>query len=1232
MSPRDEESSESSTQASPRSWHRRVLGGLRRRWLVLLLSLVATLALLVVGAVLLLGNLEHPWVKGKVEYVLSELVGTDVQYERLSLSPFSGLQVQGFVLATPAALRPHAAEMLRVEELSIPIDIGALFSGDLLISAVHGGPVQLTVVIHEDGRNSFLELLQSEEEASDTSTSLSRSLEALEQIPLRVDSIRLTPIRLRTVEVARSGAQSRETNLESLGIFSDAISLGSEANGSISLGPAARDDVTLSVLDADDGDPTRSTQVRTAILSPQVDVRLESNQAVAVHANAHLRDQSLFPELRPIDSLLRLELSATFEPDHARTTLQIDHFSVLDSMLVAKVRAVLHDTSPGMDDEASPTEAPYYLPFSTASLDGHGSVEAASLPWVLPWLSVDNLKGRFELQGLKIDSSGVSAGTATVEGGLQGARYSEAPVTIALDGVALSAVLSAQEDPKQALGALKLQASVEGVGLQERGRLTAALRGLAAAVELQGLGAQDSGMWGLKGTGTVVGSVQHASLKANGVSSQADAAMALDVDLAKHRIAGNGPIKAFVLRRRGYAPIAIRDAQVDLVARDPLNWTTDDGDPAIEVGTSVDRVSIGKRHFRARELSFEAKRTATAQYAFDALLTADNLNWGKFRRAPKSSLSVQATVDTDRPALDATGALSIVGSKPTRFSLSASHDQPTTRYRLVVKGTEAGPLLGAILFGDGGHRSDEFSFAFESQGAFRGLVSKDQSGSLVMSKTPLRTTRGTHHSELSVRRLALMRAGLTHQLQGLEVETRSTHEAPGHGAVEVDASIAEASYGEASWPITGRDYAQTLQVAYAALHGAPSLTVETTGSLGELVQPYVQQYPVRDVTFGAELDVDDTTVFAVRHAYWRNPAGGTRFEARGAYEGWTEALRNTEVCSAGLAGCPEVASMYGREAATVTGTFEQDFSFWQSTERTKSGGSLVLPFTIESGDLNTYRILATTEFHDVVLELPQYGILIDDLDALIPVDQEFATEPSLFVVPAQAANAMAQKRFFDLYPFTKRDSFFTADRLQFGQEVIGPVAANVQVVGSAIAMDQLHASYRGGFVTGQFLADLNKKDPKVMFRGHLTGVRVKDGDDVLDANLAMTFVPTTLIVQGKAQIVRVSKDHLYEIIDVLDPYHEDEDLNRVRLGLKFGYPKFVLIKFNEGLMNAKIDLGGLAGAIRIDEIKGIPVTPFLEQYVQPYIERILSPSLKGIVPPPEGRSTQEISMRPEVRE
>ena len=1178
------------------------LGRLRRLWLPVLVGLVGTCSLLVVAGLWILANLDHRWVKSKVERVLSDLVGTNVSYEQLSLSPFSGLQLHGLVLATPEALRSHAPEMLRLEELLVPIELGSLFSGDVVIPEIRGGSVAVTVVITDDGRNSFGELVQSEEEPEQSSTPLSQSLDGLEHLSLSVGSIRLAPIRFRAVEVS-AGAVTRQTDLESLGISSDGISIGRESRGSISLAPHGSDDVVLSVLEREQIGSTHAPPLRQAEVAPKVELRLESSRALALTASAELHEQSLFAELRPVRSLVRLESSVSFDPDDSRTNVHVEHLALLDSMLVATADAVLHDSS-------------------TARLDGHGELHAASLPWALPWLSIDDLTGRFEIQGLEIEPAGVSAGTATLQGQLASARYAEGPASLELHGAAVSGMISAPEDPALKAGKLAVEASVQKAVAKERGRFAATIGKLATTLELRGLGTEDSGMWGLQGTGSLDGSMDRASVKVKNVSAASKATVALDVDLANHRIAAKLPIESFTLARVGHDRITIRGAQIDLVAHEPLNWTTEAGAPAIELNASVDRVSVGKRHFRARKSSFEARRTEADRYAVAALLNADRVSWGKFNSEPESSLSFEAALDTKRPALDATAALSIAGDATTELSLSASHDSPITRYSLDLHGAEAGPLLGAILFGDGGLRSDELSFAFKSEGKFRGLVAKDRAGTPVLSKEPLRNTRGTHQSELRVERLVLVRAGITHQLRGLTVQARSAHEAPGYGSLKASASIEEARYGEVAEPVQLLDYEQQLQVAYAALHGAPSFSIETNGTLGQLDQPFVRQYPVRDVSFGASVDVDDTQVFAVRHAYWRNPAGGTSLEARGAYEGWQDAIRDTEVCTAGMAGCPEVASMYGREAATVTGTFEQDFGFWESTDSVKSSGSLVVPFTIESGDLNTYRIVATAQFRDVVLELPQYGFVVEDLDALIPMEQEFATAPKLFIVPSRTANAITQKRFFDLHPFTKRESFFTVDRVQLGQEVIGPVAANLQVVGSVIAMDQLNAAYRDGFVTGQFLADLNRKDPKVVFRGNLTGVKTTHGRGVLDANLAMTFVPTTLILEGKAQIVRVSKDHLYEIIDVLDPYHEDEDMNRVRLGLKFGYPKFVLLKFNDGLMDAKVDLGGLAGAIRIDEIKGIPVTPFMEQYVQPYIERISSPSLIYDVTPTETMSSE----------
>jgi hypothetical protein len=1189
-----------------------------RLWLSLLFAALASIVLVVAGALWVLNNLDHPFVKARVEAALADLLGTDVRYEALSLSPSEGLHLQGLVIATPESLREHAPEMLRLEELRIPIELRALLSGNLILPKASGGPLDATVVFSEDGRNSVGELLESEGDLQQAFPPFSKNLEVLDELAFVVGPVELGPIRLSSIEVTRDGARTRQRNLEPLGVFSPGVSFEGEAHGAVRLGPYERDDVVLSVIDfPHDG------SVREARLDPRLEVRLSSSHSVELTVEARLRDQSLFPELRPVRSVLQLDASARFAPDQAQTHFYVDSLTVFDSMLVANAELVLDDAR--QQDGAPPTR-----PFDKATVDARGTLAVPALPWQLPWLTVRDFHGRFDVEAIEIEERGLAAGAFHVKGELAHARYSDGPLAIMVSEAALDAVLDSPDAPSMTLGTLTLDASVASVAAEERGTFTAALEKLGATVELQGVGEDDAGMWGLRGKGTLEGSVERVSAKAPRARAASRAALALDIDLAEHRVEGRLPVDFLTVRQRGYAPIRVRGMELDIRARDPLHFAGEDGEPAVELEGSAKRIAFGKRHFRAPRWAAGVRRVETEQYALDARLVADRMSWGRFPKAPKSTLELDALIDTARPALDADAALTIAGGAPTRLALRASQDGASTRYAVSLAGDEAGPLFGALVFGDGGRRSDELSFAFESRGKFRGLLSKDPSGALLVAGRPLRTARGEHRTTLRVEKLALVRSDITHEVRDLRFDAASSHESPGRGALGANLSVERVRFGDIERPMALHDYGHQLDVAYAALHGAPSFSVKTHGAFEHLEQGLLRQYPIRDVSFGAELDADDTQVFALRYAYLHNAGGGTKLEARGAYEGWRDAIRASEVCEVGTRGCPEVASMYGREAATVAGTFEQDFSFWQSTEQVKSGGSIRVPFTLESGDLATYRLLARMEIEDVMLELAQYGLLVDDLDASIPIDQEVGTSPELFMVPASGDNAIAQKRFFDLYPFTTRDSFLSVSQVRVAGEVIGPVAANVHIAGSTLAMDQLHAAYRSGYVTGQFRADLSKDDPLVLFRGHLTGVRVADSKDVLDANLALSFVPTTLIVEGKAQIVRVSKDHLYEIIDVIDPYHEDEDLNRVRLGLKLGYPKFVLIKLDEGLMNAKVDLGGLAGAVRIDEIKGIPVTPFLEQYVQPYIEAILSPRLSYEAAPTEPDAPPKVSRAPET--
>ena len=109
---------------------------LRGMWLRIALGVVLAFILLFAFVLWTLTHLEQPWVKKRVEAVLSHAVGSEVSYERLSISPFSGLELEGLVLATPETLRAHAEEMFRLDRLALPFELGPLFSGDIIVPEI----------------------------------------------------------------------------------------------------------------------------------------------------------------------------------------------------------------------------------------------------------------------------------------------------------------------------------------------------------------------------------------------------------------------------------------------------------------------------------------------------------------------------------------------------------------------------------------------------------------------------------------------------------------------------------------------------------------------------------------------------------------------------------------------------------------------------------------------------------------------------------------------------------------------------------------------------------------------------------------------------------------------------------------------------------------------------------------------------------------------------------------
>src|ERR1700722_16267520 len=100
----------------------------RRRWAQRVLLGLATFAALVVLAVLvLLHDLDHPWLKRRVQAMARASAGLDIDYASVRVALLSGAVVEGLVVQTPAEFRAPAPDLAAVDHLEARWSPGSLF-------------------------------------------------------------------------------------------------------------------------------------------------------------------------------------------------------------------------------------------------------------------------------------------------------------------------------------------------------------------------------------------------------------------------------------------------------------------------------------------------------------------------------------------------------------------------------------------------------------------------------------------------------------------------------------------------------------------------------------------------------------------------------------------------------------------------------------------------------------------------------------------------------------------------------------------------------------------------------------------------------------------------------------------------------------------------------------------------------------------------------------------------
>ncbi|HSS02468.1 MAG TPA: hypothetical protein VLM79_35655, partial [Kofleriaceae bacterium] len=584
------------------------------------------------------------------------------------------------------------------------------------------------------------------------------------------------------------------------------------------------------------------------------------------------------------------------------------------------------------------------------------------------------------------------------------------------------------------------------------------------------------------------------------------------------------------------------------------------------------------------------------------------------RTFPSARLDITASADLARGAVD----VRLQGAEPPAdLHLTALLDAARTVH-WQVKGRLSGLAAASAMLPPGTDWS-RLAVEIDGRGVASGIVARVVGGMPQLVADPARALRGHQALTVTVRDVhyadaALNRADVDAATLKAEVDLSATRTAV--VALDVPA-LAAVSRGV---KLGARALAVRLDATLGA-HGVARGVDERSesggrgpaGSAGgEGVHPpwidaklsvkaasatqsaapwYGIEDPALEVTVAG--DPDATLAIAMHVA---NPGGATAFDLQGNLE------RGHTTPTAGVV---------ARNSLALEGTLVQGLDRLAAAPGTLAArGQIRVPLRIESGDLTLFRTSARIGLDHVAVDLPAAKVRLTDINGELPVVQEIVLGPDGVQRVGQGEHGpFSQLRFPDYRPFAGDADYLSIGGIDVNGMAFGPVAGNARVDHDIAALDQLELNALDGKITGQLLAELRGLDTRLVFRGKLTGLRAPapgktgaDGREPLDANLAIALTPYRYGLEGRAELVRIGRDHLRALLDVWDPYRADVAVNRVRLALLAGYPKQVRLQFASGFAALAIELGGLAGLVRIDELRGLPIGPALARYLAPVLE------------------------------
>ncbi len=1212
----------------------------RRRWARIIAGVLATLvvlpALALVSVVVGLRNLDHPWLKEPLLAKVESATGIQLDFQVAHVALLSGLRLEGLVVQTPAPFHDAAPELLRIGSVEAKWSLGSLWNGPPQIERVVVRDVALALVADSTGATSLSSLTgppsdELEPTPVEDSVGASRQVADLLGTALPVRHLELSGVSLDALLV-ENGAVLERWALRGLGARVEARQQDGQWKVFANLGEAGAPlplEVSREVRDL----PPALAQLALAF---SVEAGAESARA---RVDLDVTRQTFDPRFS-VRSLLHGAAVARFDVEKEHIAVELERTQLTDSVEVQG--AVVRPDAPGA------------APLLTQAL---ADVEVAKLLQVIPadWRPFSLESGKVHLEAKDVTLSAIpqlgAQGRLGLEVKLASLRMASAPFQVALGNGRVSLV--AVPDAQQGVAA-KVSFGLDG--LEVDGPTTVRLPKAHGELTGQQLRPEPASPLQAAGEVSLSGMVESLDVRVPDLRAKAERLGfefsaplateapfalsanlpigALHVSLAQGREVLKGPVRlkldvteAFPeldaperSRGRGRLVLEVGTAQASVDAtkgRDDVAYTLAAQTPDLGIARPFLPDSVAARiPWKHLGVKLASKGRVTSLFApaprvdHDTELGLQRPAWDDVSartvavtvrsqgdvwrhkgamdlrveglRAGEADLGIQhqtLSLDLDRrkPALRV-GLASQEGPKLT-LDASVAYDKKARALRCELKGNV--PPLGALapLLAKAQVPAEldtsRLTLGLELNGTLRGVVTGFTAEGLPrMAPDPARTASFEGMAAVEARGFRWRQDALFVNLPELNWRLDSRVEGPKR-TVHSDLRAEKLTVGMSDRRLSLAGLSSETTALFTEALDADEIELKQELKLRTLEQNPALPYPIQDVA----------AVFSAR----RKPNGVIHVpEFQLAHAG-----TNTQLKVRGRLDMSE-----DRRRLALRGELAQDLAKLAQPGVLESSGHVTVDFRVASPDLVAFRTLSNLLLQDVNVRMPEQGFEIEALDGNVPVTENVELRDGQVRLQRDFdVNPYPMLRFADQHPLLSRSGYVSAKRILTPFVAIAPLAGNLAIDQHVASMTQLEMGVRGGRITGQWQLDWQGKHSTLEARVRATGVQSSRGEP-FDGNAAVVISAKDRSIDGRAEILRIGNRHLLDLLDIEDPRHVDPATNRVRYALRLGYPEHVRVSFNHGFGSLRITMGGLAKLLSIDEIRGIPMGPIVDQLIK----------------------------------